>query len=926
MEQDVNLRSQLAAACRDKDFGEARHLLAAGANPKGSTCGFFNWTALHFCCQHGELAFAKELIETYGINPEAEDKEGRTPLHIACQFGHIHVAQYLTSQCKCDPDYLDFEEQTPLHHAVGWLSECSEQEALKVAEFLILTAQCDPHRRDMNGKNALLHTCEKGFLAVAQYLVDKCGSNVTDIDTYGNSCLHLAISYANNLQMVQYLVTNFPGSISSPSGNTILHAACAASSNVDIVKYLLTTVKCDPNFRNEKGIQPLDLTTKKEIKRLLYMHGASPDNVLEKHGNVLYSTPKTHSLKPALKVLVLGKHSSGKTTMIKAFQREGSSLVFSFSGQRTSKYEEHTRGLQISEFQGKGGCFSFYDFAGKEEYRTSHSALLHHILYRSAALIVLVVNLCESIEDLKRQLFEWMSIIDENSSAVKAKLDIIVVGSHNDVVKGDVSKIWKELNVDQQCSRNSKLEVLASIALDCQRSESQGMTKLRQHLDNSYQRLYPVDTIHFNAQCLYDVLETRYIGTLAMSVRDLCQQVSVSDDSNISASQIEYFIPNNEQLLTDLCVYMNDVGLAMYLHSTDSEKSFVVVNRQLFLNIIATAFTPSADDSRGMICLSTLLPQKCDTDLVADLLVQLEVCQTVPNSCIIVENGDQDSGDEYMYFPALARVKLPNSVWDYNLHFKCHFGWTLRFGTMISARLIEILLVRMCSTFFRTSRGTATQFRCWNNGIIGLNEQGYEFIAEIKNGAVLIIIRSTASNLPYLKLRSQLINVCRSAVHELCHGVVTEELFIDPFEAVQYPLKPPSFIAHFTFTEAIRAIMDKNAMVKSTTGDELLVKDLIGHDPYIDLGPELARHIFKDLPGDSVISDEYMGQLSSVLSGSDYFTELFLIDNHSPSFANSSDVLRGWCGHAGETYQSLRQVLDQASVFSSRSVSRATSE
>ena len=277
----------MAAACRDRDFDKARHLLAAGANPRGSTCGFFNWTALHFCCQHGELTFAKELIETYRISPEAEDKEGRTPLHIACQFGHIPIAQYLINSCRCDPDYLDFEEQTPLHHAVGWLSECCEDTALKVADFLISTAQCDPHRKDLNGKNALLHACEKGFLTVAQYLIQKCSSSVTDIDTHGNSCLHLAVSYANNLQMVKYLLTHSPGNICNPNGNSILHAACAANSSVDIIKYLLTVVKCDPNSRNENGAQPLDLTTNKKIRRLLYMHGATPGNVMEKHGTVL---------------------------------------------------------------------------------------------------------------------------------------------------------------------------------------------------------------------------------------------------------------------------------------------------------------------------------------------------------------------------------------------------------------------------------------------------------------------------------------------------------------------------------------------------------------------------------------------------------------------------------------------------------------
>ena len=908
----------MAAACRDKDFDEARHLLAAGANPRGSTCGFFNWTALHFCCQHGELTFAKELIETYGITPETED-EGRIPLHIACQFGHVSIAQYLTSQCRCDPDYLDFEEQTPLHHAVGWLSECSEEKALEVADFLISTARADPHHKDVNGKTTLLHTCEKGYLTVAQYLINNCGSNVADVDVHGNTCLHLAVSYANNLQMVQYLVTSFPQSITSPNGNTILHAACAANSNMDIVEYLLMTMKCDPNSPNEKGIQPLDLTTKKEIKRLLFMHGATPDNVLEKHGDVLCSIPKTHGLKPALKVLVLGKQSSGKTSMIKAIQREASSLVFSFSQQRTAKYDEHTKGLQINDFDTKHGSFSFYDFAGKEEYRCSHSAQLRHILYRSTAVVIVVLNLCKSTEELKKQVFMWLSFINDNSADVKAKLQIIMVGSHGDIVKCDVSRIWNELNIDEQCSRYSELEMLATITLDCHRSESPGMIKLRQHLNKSYQNLYPAKVVQFNAQCLYDILETRYAGLLAISVRDLCQQVS--DDDNISATKIEYFIPNSEQLLTGLCIYMNDVGLLMYLHSINSDTSFVITNRQLFLDIIAATFTPTlnpVDNNIGVIPLSSLLPCKCDANIAADVLMRLEVCHAIPGNCKVQENGNENFGGMFIYFPALVCEKLPSSVWDFNPLFKCHFGWTLRFGSMISSRFTEILLVRMCSTFFQFSRGCTTQFRCWKHGISGVNGQVCEFVAEIDGGAIIIIMRSTTSSSLYLILRSQLINVCLTAVRELCHGIVTEELFIDPFEAVQYPLKPSSFIAHFTFTETVKAIMDAERTVKSTTGDELLVADLIGCDPYINLDPDLAGHLLKNITSDSEISNEHMHQLSSVMSENGYFSKLFEILLSLDATTSASQVLTDWYSSAGGTYRSLRYVLDKASVFSDR--------
>ena len=924
--QDVSSRSQLAAACRDREFDEARHLLAAGADPRGSTCGFFNWTALHFCCQHGELGFTKELIEVYGISAEAEDKEGRTPLHIACQFGHVSISRYLIGKCKCNPDYLDFEEQTPLHHAVGWLSECSESNALEVARFLISFAQCNPHHRDINGKNALLHACEKGFLTVVQYLINSCGASTAEVDSHGNSCLHLAASYANNLQMVKYLMNLTPGQVCSSKGNTVLHAACAANSDLDIIKYLLITGKYDPNARNEKRELPLDLTTKPEIKRLLYMHGATPDNVVEKHGAVCGDSVDCR--KPILKVLVFGNSSSGKSTLIKVIQREGSPFIFSFSQQRTAKSDDQTRGLQIVDFHNKTGYFAFYDFGGGEEYRCSYSALLHHILHHSTAAVILVVNLCESTDELRRQIFTWLSLVNDNCTTVKGQLRVIVLGSHSDVLKGlkgDLSKIWKDLNIDQHFSRYSKLDLVDSIALDCQRSESPQMTMLREHLSSSYQSLCLPEPIHFNAQCLHNIFDNKFIGSLAISVRDLCSQVSLSEDNNVSASIIEYFIPCNEQVLSDLCIYMNDVGLAMYLHRDTTEKSLIILNYQLLLNILATLFTPvqSGHPHDGIIYSGNLLiPPKYDINEAVNALVQLEVCQGLPVDCVFEKkfsSSDKNYCNQYLYCPSLAVNGIPKSIWAFDSRFKCYFGWTLRFGAKVSSRFTEVLLIRISSVFFQISQNENVHFTSWKNGISGLSGKECEFIAEVNNGTtcILIVIRSLTSTLQYLKLRSQLISVCYNVVHELCSGVVTEELFIDPFEAMQYPLKPSSYIAYFTFTEIIKAIKGASATVQSTTGDKLLVKDLIGCDPYIDLGPELLHCIFESQEHNSVISDDHLHQLALVMNANDYLTKLVLSEEGNSS--ETYQMLLGWCCRSQRTYRSLWEAFNQATVLASTS-------
>ncbi len=268
----IDPKAELASACRDGNYQRAHELLALGVDPRLSRVGFFNWSPLHFSCHQGEMSFVKLLIESYECQPEAEDKEGRVVLHLAAQNGHVKVARYLIKNRGCIADYGDVGDLTPLHHACGWLSECSEDKALEMTKFLVNKCHSDPNLRDKEGKNGLLHACEKGFLTIVRFFVDECQCDLSIIDYHGNTSLHYAVAFSDNLELVRYIhsQTNIDISSANDRGNTILHSAYASncSHKDDIIEFLYGELKLDPYSTNKQGKTPFEMSLMTEPEKL----------------------------------------------------------------------------------------------------------------------------------------------------------------------------------------------------------------------------------------------------------------------------------------------------------------------------------------------------------------------------------------------------------------------------------------------------------------------------------------------------------------------------------------------------------------------------------------------------------------------------------------------------------------------------------
>ena len=75
-----------------------------------------------------------------------------------------------------------------------------------------------------------------------------------------------------------------------------------------------------------------------------------------------------------------------------------------------------------------------YDFAGQQEYYSSHAAVLEP-MRNSAAIFVCIVDLSQCMEKISESIHYWISFIGNACFSVQESSHVIIVGSHADRVK-----------------------------------------------------------------------------------------------------------------------------------------------------------------------------------------------------------------------------------------------------------------------------------------------------------------------------------------------------------------------------------------------------------------------------------------------------------------------------------------------------------
>ena len=742
------------------------------------------FTPLHCACSSGAFSIVQFLIQGQYCEPTETDLEGNTALHIACivrNAGSTDVAEYLITTGKCDLKKQNAKGYTPLfcalEHSNGELIKhlvgrgCvdlhdsdhtvkTKRNYIPLLQFAYCKCtwyddensyRCEMHMRRQRRSISRYKWELVGFEPqdypvknheLIMFLVSKGYCDVNQQDSKGNTLLHFVCKHLDG-EMLSFLLNNSDCDLNCANcdGTTPLHLACC--SGLGVVKALLASGRIkDVSPRDKNGKTPIQLTHNYSIIRLLIGHGANPQDVYERYGQILEWYKKSQPLHSLMKVFVLGNSEAGKSTLVESLKTEvldPTSVV--------SDVEGPTAGVVKIECNSEVfGKVLFHDFAGQPEFESSHSAFLESSLSPSPSssppIFFLVVHLNNTCQKIIQHLQYWLSFIKNYCGSTEVKPHAIIIGSHADLLSppelsASLSFLRKALDVSKQ----SVLKCFGPLFLDCRKPGSADMESLRTLLRDSCSSLRQCVELDSQYHVLFAYLHEQFtgipavtVGKLQKRIRDSRQPGSAPGIDLPHASHYHEFEPvpyitrsayNRFQLLRDhdiednvgillpfigdelikLLDVLHDRSHLLLLKGASKIKNYWIVLDQdtLLHKVNGTIFAPqdfehhlTVETNTGVVPSSKLdqMFPDFDSNMVKQFLVYSELCQKIEDDetlRLILGSGNKSSEQSspiismdfeihFFFFPGLISARRPDTIWTQSNHLDYSYccGWCVQ--------------------------------------------------------------------------------------------------------------------------------------------------------------------------------------------------------------------------------------------------------
>ena len=641
---------------------------------------------LHLAAYWGWTDISAVLVTVYGCAANWRDNRGRVPLHYAASNGQLDMVKYLVVEQHCDPMDKNEGNETPLHYA------CSNGH-FNIVQYLISELHCNPScvSNGGTGVTPLHNACSNGHLNIVQYLISELHCNPSCVTNSGNTPLHYACSNGH-LNIVQHLISELhcnPSCVSN-SGWTPLHYACYYN-HAHIVQYLLSTGLVNPLAENEYGYTPLYLATGKyDIIKLLQPYA---------------DCSRDYPVHTFTKLILTGDSGAGKTTIAQLITILAHRSSSAPAVDCVADVKRFTAGIVPHHIESNLGNFVVYDFAGQQEYYSSHAAILEQVMHKSAAVFLCMIDLSKSNDSICQSLQYWLSFIDNACSTVEGMSHVAIVGSHADLVQSSQemdeksSLLHKIASVRVKCQKYVK-----HVTMDCRQTDTDASRVLVSVLTNSQKDIMSSQpTISFYCHVLYAFLRSK-LNVVACTLQHLISAITQENDSTL---------PSDPSVLTEFLTTLSDKGLILFLKHFQS--SWIVVKTEILLNEInGTLFAPQhfkehcdLASNTGIVPTSNLLkvfPQH-NPEMLLGFLESLDFCRPVDHSVLQYTNlqttTPTDSTADLLFFPGLIQSERPDNL-SQKLQGTLQFGWCL--GCVVdhqflSSRFLHVLLLSVAYKF-----------------------------------------------------------------------------------------------------------------------------------------------------------------------------------------------------------------------------------
>ena len=763
---------------------------------------------LHLAAYWGWRNVVTSLVSVYNCAANCKDEKRHIPLHYAASNGHLEVVKYFIVELHCDPMDKNQYGYTPLHFAC-------DNGHLNIAQYLIREEHCNPSCETNSGYTPLHFACDNGHLNIAQYLIreEHCNPSCED----------------NN-------------------GWTPLHYACN-DGHAHIVQYLLSTGRVNPLTKNKLGLPALALASDRyDIIKLF-----------EPFEECRTAFP-VHTF---TKLILTGDSGAGKTTITELIVRLASSTAV----ECVADVQRYTAGIVPHHIQSEQlGNFVVYDFAGQQEYYSSHDAVLEQVMRRSAAMFLCVVDLSESKEKICESLHYWLSFIDNACSTAEGRSHVVIIGSHADLVMSSVEEKSSLLQTIIATRRVRRQLYVECIAMDCRRTNTDASRRLIATLTNSQKAItasQPV--IHYYSHVVYAFLRTK-LNVVGCTLHDLVSAIAKENDSSL---------PSDQSVLTEILTTLSDKGLILFIRHHQS--SWIVVKTEALLNEInGTLFAPDhfkehrdLASNTGIVPVSNLHKVFPDynSEMLVGFLTSLDFCRPVDPSVLQYTNlqtTPSHSTADLLFFPGLVQSERPDIL--VQQLGALEFGWCLRSmdpHEFLSSRFLHLLLLSVAYEFplagrfnpYSSVSGLQRKCTIWRNGIFWRDDNNTCTVIELlDNNRCVMVAMSYTSIVEYAKLRGSLIALIRRLLHKHSPAPEVCKFLISPDLVRQYPIDTFPDTDLFDMCDVARSILQRKPVILShADGRGHLKTQSLPFEPYHLLAPSYVSQLFNPNKADQPV-------------------------------------------------------------------------
>ena len=514
-----------------------------------------------------------------------------------------------------------------------------------------------------------------------------------------------------------------------------------------------------------------------------------------------------------------------------------------------------------------------YDFAGQQEYYSSHAAVLERIMRNSAATFVCIVDLNQCMEKISESIHYWMSFIENACCSAQGSSHVIIVGSHADLVKSPQELNKKSSLVESIAeSRAKQLTYRGFVSMDCRESKTKEARHFRSLLSTSqHAMLSSQPSMSLYCHVLYAFLRTKL------------KKASCSLQELTTALASEKHFDFNSTVLTESLISLSDKGLILFVQNEEHpQSSWVVVEKDALLREVnGTLFAPDnfkqyrqVASNTGIMPVATLekLFPQYSSEMLVGCLDNMEFCHPVDPSTLqgtSLESkkatlSSPSSGASHLFFPSLVKEHRPGD------HPSPRFGWCLGCSDphqFFSNRFLHVLLLRLAFTFPLSSKhlppssylnGLERQCEVWQNGICWKSVSGVSTIVEMVDRNRWVIVLVSEKSREAAETCSSVIKMILDLKHKRCSPLVTIcECLISPSLLDRYPFNALPDIDLFDLPTVARSMLLHNKLLldRKKGMNEFSTDEALSCEPYYLLQPSSVCQLFKQSMASQPVPD-----------------------------------------------------------------------